>query len=209
MRSATRSIIRTITARRSIEKLLVVRDDETYRCRPCVSPVWDTTLCQACLIQVRRGEARKPPKRGLRWLAPLQVLEVRGDWAAAQVRRPAAAFQYRNAHYPDLDDTAVVGDDRTTPIGGRQSARMMTPGQLYDEASPAPRRRMDRGCSRATAVGPPSDADNTPLSQQHPVRRPRRVARSADGRCFRHAASSRWLSSARRPPTRLCAGPII
>jgi len=39
------------------------------------------------------------------------VLGVVGDWAAA---RPKAvpggwAFQYENAHYPDVDDTAVVG----------------------------------------------------------------------------------------------------
>ena len=30
-------------ARRSVEKLLVVKDDEAY-CQPCVSPVWDTAL---------------------------------------------------------------------------------------------------------------------------------------------------------------------
>ena len=30
-------------ARRAVEKLLVVKDDEAY-CQPCVSPVWDTAL---------------------------------------------------------------------------------------------------------------------------------------------------------------------
>ena len=40
-----------------------------------------------------------------------QVLDVVGDWA---VRRPGLrpggwAFQYANPHYPDVDDTAVVG----------------------------------------------------------------------------------------------------
>ena len=30
-------------ARASVEKLLVVKDDEAY-CQPCVSPVWDTAL---------------------------------------------------------------------------------------------------------------------------------------------------------------------
>ena len=45
------------------------------------------------------------------WLRPLQITDVVGDWA---VRRPGLrpggwAFQYDNPHYPDVDDTAVVG----------------------------------------------------------------------------------------------------
>ncbi len=48
--------------------------------------------------------------RGLEWLRPLQVLDVAGDWAEEKpdVRPGGWAFQYRNDHYPDLDDTAVV-----------------------------------------------------------------------------------------------------
>ncbi len=34
---------RLSTARGSIEKLLIVKDDEAY-CQPCLSPVWDTAL---------------------------------------------------------------------------------------------------------------------------------------------------------------------
>src|SRR5262249_59930720 len=34
---------RRAIARRSVEKLLAVHDDETY-CQPCVSPIWDTAL---------------------------------------------------------------------------------------------------------------------------------------------------------------------
>jgi squalene-hopene/tetraprenyl-beta-curcumene cyclase len=48
--------------------------------------------------------------RALAWLAPLQVLETVGDWAATRraVRPGGWAFQYANPHYPDTDDTAVV-----------------------------------------------------------------------------------------------------
>ena len=48
--------------------------------------------------------------RGLEWLKPLQVLDVKGDWAEERpdVRPGGWAFQYRNDYYPDLDDTAVV-----------------------------------------------------------------------------------------------------
>ncbi|MGY4803938.1 squalene--hopene cyclase, partial [Teichococcus aerofrigidensis] len=62
----------------------------------------------------RAAGAPAPPQaaatRGLAWLKPLQELEVRGDWAERRpgVRPGGWAFQYRNAHYPDLDDTAVV-----------------------------------------------------------------------------------------------------
>ena len=49
-------------------------------------------------------------KQGLDWLKPKQVLDVKGDWAVKRpnVRPGGWAFQYNNAHYPDLDDTAVV-----------------------------------------------------------------------------------------------------
>ncbi len=95
-------------ARRAIEKLLIVGDDEAY-CQPCVSPVWDTALaCHALMEAI--GETSGEVARGLEWLKPRQVLDVDGDWAEERrgVRPGGWAFQYNNAHYPDLDDTAVV-----------------------------------------------------------------------------------------------------
>jgi squalene-hopene/tetraprenyl-beta-curcumene cyclase len=96
-------------ARDSLDKLLVIKDDEAY-CQPCVSPVWDTALVCHTLLEEGSDEARQQARRGLEWLTPLQVLDVEGDWIA---RRPGLrpggwAFQYANPHYPDLDDTAVV-----------------------------------------------------------------------------------------------------
>jgi squalene-hopene/tetraprenyl-beta-curcumene cyclase len=95
-------------ARQAIEKLLVVGEDEAY-CQPCVSPVWDTALASHAMMEVG-GEAAGAALRGLEWLRPRQELEVKGDWAETRpnVRPGGWAFQYRNAHYPDLDDTAVV-----------------------------------------------------------------------------------------------------
>ncbi len=95
-------------ARASIEKLLVVREDEAY-CQPCLSPVWDTSLAAMALVE-SDGAASAEAARGLDWLKPRQVLDVKGDWAAQRpdVRPGGWAFQYANAHYPDLDDTAVV-----------------------------------------------------------------------------------------------------
>jgi squalene-hopene/tetraprenyl-beta-curcumene cyclase len=98
-----------VVARKSVDKLLVIKDDEAY-CQPCVSPVWDTGLVCHALLEVGTEQAVAQAGKGLAWLKPLQVLDTKGDWV---VRRPDVrpggwAFQYANPHYPDLDDTAVV-----------------------------------------------------------------------------------------------------
>src|SRR5215216_2127811 len=96
-------------ARASLDKLLVVKDDEAY-CQPCVSPVWDTALVAHALLEAGDDKAVAAANKGLDWLKPLQVLDVKGDWIEQRpnVRPGGWAFQYNNAHYPDLDDTAVV-----------------------------------------------------------------------------------------------------
>jgi squalene-hopene/tetraprenyl-beta-curcumene cyclase len=100
---------RVVLARRSIEKLLVVKEDEAY-CQPCLSPVWDTALVCHALMEAGGERAAAGALKGLDWLEPLQVLETVGDWAAQRpdVRPGGWAFQYANPHYPDLDDTAAV-----------------------------------------------------------------------------------------------------
>jgi squalene-hopene/tetraprenyl-beta-curcumene cyclase len=97
------------TARRAVEKLLVIKDDEAY-CQPCFSPVWDTALAAHALLEAGDPEAEAAVGRGLDWLKPLQVLDVAGDWAEQRpdVRPGGWPFQFANPHYPDLDDTAVV-----------------------------------------------------------------------------------------------------
>ena len=96
-------------ARKSVEKLLVVHEDEAY-CQPCVSPIWDTGLTCHALLESGGERAVAQVQRGLDWLLPKQVLDVRGDWIARRpdIRPGGWAFQYANPHYPDVDDTAVV-----------------------------------------------------------------------------------------------------
>jgi squalene-hopene/tetraprenyl-beta-curcumene cyclase len=96
-------------ARRSIEKLLAVHEDEAY-CQPCVSPVWDTSLACHALLEVGGERAVAQARKALDWLVPKQILDVRGDWVArrSDLRPGGWAFQYANPHYPDVDDTAVV-----------------------------------------------------------------------------------------------------
>ncbi len=114
--------------RRGIDKLLVIGEEESY-CQPCVSPVWDTSLTCHALIEAGGEEAFPPAKRGLDWLLPKQVLDVKGDWAVKRpdVRPGGWAFQYNNAYYPDLDDTAVV-------VMAMDRARRITKSGEYDAA---------------------------------------------------------------------------
>jgi squalene-hopene/tetraprenyl-beta-curcumene cyclase len=108
-------------ARKSVEKLLVVHEQEAY-CQPCVSPIWDTGLICHALLEVGGERAVAQAKRGLDWLLPKQILDVRGDWIARRpdLRPGGWAFQYANPHYPDVDDTAVVAMamDRVQNLSG-------------------------------------------------------------------------------------------
>jgi squalene-hopene/tetraprenyl-beta-curcumene cyclase len=84
-------------ARKSIERLLVIKEDHAY-CQPCVSPIWDTGLTSLALQEVNKHEQDARTEAaltaGLRWLASKQLTDHPGDW--------------RNTHYPDVDDSAVV-----------------------------------------------------------------------------------------------------
>jgi squalene-hopene/tetraprenyl-beta-curcumene cyclase len=96
-------------ARKSVEKLLIVQPHEAY-CQPCVSPIWDTGLVTHALLETGDAEAQRSAAKGLAWLEPQQILDVKGDWVARRpdLRPGGWAFQYANPHYPDVDDTAVV-----------------------------------------------------------------------------------------------------
>ncbi len=98
-----------VQAREAIDDLLVVDEDSAY-CQPCVSPVWDTGLASLALLEDGAEKNSGELSRALNWLAPLQLLDDPGDW---RINHPDLAgggwaFQYENAYYPDLDDTAVV-----------------------------------------------------------------------------------------------------
>ena len=114
--------------RRALDRLLVIGENEAY-CQPCMSPVWDTSLTCHAMLEAAGGEALPAAKQGLDWLLPKQVLDVKGDWAVKRpdVRPGGWAFQYNNAYYPDLDDTAVV-------VMAMDRARRASQNHSYDAA---------------------------------------------------------------------------
>jgi squalene-hopene/tetraprenyl-beta-curcumene cyclase len=144
-----------VAARRSIEKLLVLKDHEAY-CQPCVSPVWDTALTCHAMLEVNSPPAVAAAGRGLDWLVPLQVLDVAGDWAVARphVRPGGWAFQYANPHYPDLDDTAVV-------VMAMDRAQRLAPKSSKFDPSIARAREWIEGLQSQDGGWAAFDADNT------------------------------------------------
>jgi squalene-hopene/tetraprenyl-beta-curcumene cyclase len=86
---------------------LMVDDGKRFFFQPCFSPVWDTAIAAYALAQ---GDPHNPAiRRAADWLLAEEVRR-KSDWS---VKRPHTepsgwGFFYRNEHYPDIDDTAMV-----------------------------------------------------------------------------------------------------
>lgn len=87
---------------------LMVDNERGFYMQPCFSPVWDTAIAAFAL-----GESGEVSSDALRrtadWLISKEI-RTKGDWS---VKRPKAepsgwAFEFNNAFYPDVDDTAMV-----------------------------------------------------------------------------------------------------
>ena len=86
-----------------------VEDGDVMRVQACVSPVWDTCLALIGLLDAGVDAGHPALKKAGEWLIRKQIL-TGGDW---QVKAPDAppggwAFEFHNAHYPDMDDTSEI-----------------------------------------------------------------------------------------------------
>jgi squalene-hopene/tetraprenyl-beta-curcumene cyclase len=99
-----------VTALAAIRKLVVDNHSSAY-CQPCVSPVWDTGLACLALHEADTAGTWPAVRNALDWLKGLQLLDAPGDWRDYRPHLPGGGwpFQFENSHYPDLDDTGVVG----------------------------------------------------------------------------------------------------
>ena len=79
------------------------------RIAPCHSPNWDTALTMISLAESGLDRAHPALRRGTRWLLTKEIRRP-GDWCVKNPAGPVGgwAFQFHNAFYPDVDDTAMV-----------------------------------------------------------------------------------------------------
>ncbi|MEY4719628.1 MAG: hypothetical protein RL563_2246, partial [Pseudomonadota bacterium] len=96
--------------RQAIDKLLVIKEDYAY-CQPCLSPVWDTALASMALIEADKTGNKSSLAKAFEWLKTVQLSDEPGDWRVSKPDLAGGgwAFQFSNPHYPDVDDTAIVG----------------------------------------------------------------------------------------------------
>ena len=89
---------------------LLVDDGERFFFQPCFSPVWDSAIASYALGEaVPAATIEAAQQRSADWLLSKEIRRA-GDWS---VKRPSTepsgwAFEFRNDHYPDIDDTAMV-----------------------------------------------------------------------------------------------------
>ncbi|MBS1840130.1 MAG: squalene--hopene cyclase [Acidobacteria bacterium] len=86
-----------------------IEEQDTIRLQPCVSPVWDTCIAMVALQEAGVEPDHPSLVKAADWILSKQILGG-GDW---QVKNKDAepggwAFEFRNDHYPDVDDTAFI-----------------------------------------------------------------------------------------------------
>lgn len=102
----------SLEARYQFERLMI-DDGQRFLFQPCFSPIWDTGIAGFAVgeAQSLNGDAFAAPalRRAADWILSKEV-RVKGDWS---VKRPQTepsgwGFFFRNDHYPDIDDTAMI-----------------------------------------------------------------------------------------------------
>ncbi|HEY3741985.1 MAG TPA: squalene--hopene cyclase [Bryobacteraceae bacterium] len=98
---------RRIEALRQFDKLRV-EDRETFYFQPCFSAIWDTAISAFALGEADAATVDLNRRAG-DWILANEVRR-RGDWS---LKRPDLepsgwAFEFKNEHYPDIDDTGMV-----------------------------------------------------------------------------------------------------
>ncbi len=97
-----------IQAEKQFNYLMVDSKARGFYMQPCFSPIWDTAIAAYAL-----GETQNPPHDDLRrsadWMLSKEVRR-KGDWCGKRPKiEPSGwAFEFNNAFYPDVDDTAMV-----------------------------------------------------------------------------------------------------
>jgi len=86
-----------------------IEEEDAIRLQPCVSPIWDTCIAMVALEEAGVEPDHPSLVKAADWILSKQILGA-GDW---QIKNRDAepggwAFEFRNDHYPDVDDTAFI-----------------------------------------------------------------------------------------------------
>ncbi len=94
---------------RELEKFFIDRGDDGIEVQPCVSPIWDTAISILALAESGLRADQAALVRATRWMLDKEI-KIAGDWQVKNTTGPIGgwAFEYENAWYPDIDDTAMV-----------------------------------------------------------------------------------------------------
>jgi squalene-hopene/tetraprenyl-beta-curcumene cyclase len=97
-----------VWAMKQLDDLCIVEAD-TVRLQPCLSPVWDTALALIAATDAGQPGDSEESRAAVAWLLDKEV-RTPGDWTnTAKPCEPGGwFFEYRNAFYPDTDDTSMV-----------------------------------------------------------------------------------------------------
>jgi squalene-hopene/tetraprenyl-beta-curcumene cyclase len=83
-------------------------ESDSARVQPCKSPVWDTAITLRALAAGGLQSDSQAMQKAASWLLDRQVTQS-GDWAETVNAQPGGwCFEYANAFYPDVDDTAMT-----------------------------------------------------------------------------------------------------
>ncbi len=88
----------------------MIEDQDSIHLQPCFSPVWDTGIALYALTEAGLDASQYPIKQACCWLLEKECRES-GDWVAnvkQKVEPSGWFFEYNNAFFPDVDDTAMV-----------------------------------------------------------------------------------------------------
>ncbi len=87
-----------------------IREGDTIRLQPCVSPVWDTGIALHALAEAGLTPDHPAVGRGTAWLLGKEC-RFAGDWqrnVGRHVEPSGWFFEFENPYYPDTDDTAMA-----------------------------------------------------------------------------------------------------
>jgi squalene-hopene/tetraprenyl-beta-curcumene cyclase len=86
-----------------------IRQGDTIRIQPCLSPVWDTGLALHALAESGLSADSDAARKATEWLLAKECAFA-SDWKKNCPAAPIGGwfFEFENPHYPDVDDTAMV-----------------------------------------------------------------------------------------------------